>query len=105
MRVCLELTSRPSQFAKVQDDFVARMRPGFNSGKAPKSALHYLTDQIMEETHELDRVSGNTAGREMVDLMVRFFTRSRPPKKYHDMEEFLLYRHEDAAIPWVHSIS
>ncbi|CAG8390390.1 unnamed protein product [Penicillium salamii] len=36
----------------------------------------------------------------MIQQMVRFFTRP-PPPRYKDMEEFLLYRHEDAAVPYV----
>ncbi|OJJ33320.1 hypothetical protein ASPWEDRAFT_30406 [Aspergillus wentii DTO 134E9] len=88
-------------FTSVQNQFVARMQPGFKSNDEPKSFLQMMIDQAIEEIQELDRVSGNNGGQEMIDLMVQFFTRPPPPKQYKDLEEFLLYRHEDAAVPYV----
>lgn len=75
------------------------MRPRSNTTTLPETKLQELIDKTIEEIHEVDRVSGNTAGQEMLELMVRFFSRPPPPKQYKDMEEFLLYRHEDAAVP------
>lgn len=53
----------------------------------------------MTEILEVDRATGNTAGRELIELMVRFLSRPPPPEKYHSLREFLSYRHEDAALP------
>ena len=61
--------------------------------------LHLGSDDTIEETLELDREGESDAGRVMIDLMLHFFTRPPPPASYNNMEEFLLYRHEDAAIP------
>ena len=85
----------------VQDEFISRMRPENSGAMAdkPRSSLKYLIDQAISEIIELDRVSGNNAGQEMIDLMIRFFTRLPPPTEYKNLEDFLLYRHEDAAVP------
>ena len=75
------------------------MQLGFTAAEEGKSTLHLMIDRAILEIKELDCVSGNAAGQEMIDLMVRFFMRPPPPNEYKDMEEFLLYRLEDAAVP------
>ncbi|KAJ6047850.1 hypothetical protein N7499_000567 [Penicillium canescens] len=55
----------------------------------------------MLEIREVDAASGNNVGQEMIEQMVEFFLRPPPPKEYKNMEEFLLYRHVDAALPYV----
>ncbi|KAJ6009039.1 hypothetical protein N7522_004055 [Penicillium canescens] len=96
-----KLTSSMSKFTKVQDEFIARMQPRLNNIASPKTKLQVLIDQAIEEIYGVDRASGNTAGQEMLELMVRFFSRPPPPTQYKDMEEFLLYRHVDAAVPYI----
>ncbi|KAF3396683.1 hypothetical protein DPV78_008181 [Talaromyces pinophilus] len=88
-------------FQKVQDEFVARMQPGYIDTKNFKSDLQLLIDKTVAEILKLDQDNGNNAGQDMLELMIRFFTRPPPPKKYTSMEEFLLYRHEDAAVPYL----
>ncbi|KAJ6050227.1 hypothetical protein N7444_006943 [Penicillium canescens] len=90
-----------SSFTSVQEEFVSRMKPDFNGDDKPRTILQSMIDQAIQEIMELDRECGNNAGQDMIDLMIRFFTRPPPPAKYNDMEEFLLYRHEDAAVPYV----
>jgi hypothetical protein len=75
------------------------MKPDFNAGGKPRTILQSMIDQAIQEIVELDHVCGNNAGQDMINLMIRFFIRPPPPAKYNDMEEFLLYRHEDAAVP------
>ncbi|CRG87145.1 hypothetical protein PISL3812_04160 [Talaromyces islandicus] len=88
-------------FTSVHAEFVSRMTSGITSSDEPKSTLQSLIDQAILDIRKTDFVSGNTAGQEMIDMMVRFFSRPPPPTEYKDMEEFLLYRHEDAAVPYV----
>ncbi|KAJ5216389.1 uncharacterized protein N7498_002796 [Penicillium cinerascens] len=88
-------------FAGVNDDFIARMESGFSHTNEPRSFLKLLIDQVILDIRELDSISGNNAGQEMIDLMIRFFKRPPPPEQYKNLEEFLTYRHEDAAIPHV----
>ncbi|KFY93583.1 hypothetical protein V500_03648 [Pseudogymnoascus sp. VKM F-4518 (FW-2643)] len=87
-----------TSFSQIQEVFVARMQIGKNLPDDPKSTLHSLIDDMTAEILDLDRNNGNDSGREMLDEMVRFFGRPPPPEKYNNMEDFLLYRHEDAAI-------
>lgn len=94
-----KLTRILAKFTKVHDEFIVRMQPRLNNIVSPKTKMQELIDQVIEEIYEVDRVSGNTAGQEMLEMMVRFFSRSSPPTQYKDMEEYLLYRHEDAAVP------
>lgn len=94
-----KLTRILAKFTKVHDEFIVRMQPRLNNIVSPKTKMQELIDQVIEEIYEVDRVSGNTAGQEMLEMMVRFFNRSSPPTQYKDMEEYLLYRHEDAAVP------
>jgi hypothetical protein len=75
------------------------MRGGSTRDDAKQSLLQFMIDQALAEIRELDRISGNTAGQEMIDLMVAFFTRPPPPESYSNMDEYLVYRHEDAAVP------
>lgn len=77
------------------------MKPDFDRGNRPGTILQSMIDQAIQEILELDADSGNNAGQDMIDLMVRFFTRPPPPARYDDIEDFLLYRHEDAAVPQV----
>lgn len=77
------------------------MQPGANCNDRPRSSLESKIDETIAEILELDRKHGNNAGEEMIELMIRFFSRPGPPKEYKNMEEFLLYRHEDAAVPYV----
>ncbi|RCI09985.1 hypothetical protein L249_8495 [Ophiocordyceps polyrhachis-furcata BCC 54312] len=93
--------ARGKQFFRVQQVFVDRMRPGRNPTGDHMSSLESIIDRTMARILELDEESGNNAGRDMIDLMIRFFTRPAPPDKYDSMEDFLLYRHEDAAVPYV----
>ena len=74
------------------------MQVGRNLLDDPKSSLNSLIDDTTAEILDLDRNNGNDSGREMLDEMVRFFGRPPPPDKYNNMEEFLLYRHQDAAV-------
>lgn len=83
----------------VQEAFIARMKPGFENSDKSRTMLQVMIDDTIEETLELDRECESDAGRVMIDLMLHFFTRPPPPASYNNMEEFLLYRHEDAAIP------
>ncbi|KFY94603.1 hypothetical protein V500_03145 [Pseudogymnoascus sp. VKM F-4518 (FW-2643)] len=88
-------------FSRIQEVFIARMEVGRNLLDDPKSSLHSLIDDTTAEILDLDRNNGNDSGREMLDEMVRFFGRPPPPDKYNNMEEFLLYRHQDAAVRYV----
>ncbi|KAJ5986379.1 hypothetical protein N7451_010744 [Penicillium sp. IBT 35674x] len=88
-------------FTNVEDEFISRMQPEFSDNSKAKSPLKYLIDQAISEIRELDSASGNNAGQEMIDLMIQFFKRPPPPQDYKNLEEFLLYRHEDAAVPYV----
>lgn len=83
----------------MNDEFIARMEPGFSYNNEPRSFLKLLIDQAILDIRELDSISGNNAGQEMIDLMIRFFKRPPPPEEYKNLEEFLMYRHEDAAVP------
>lgn len=80
------------------------MRPGYQPNEQTRTPLQLLIDNAMNEIRSLDCGAGNNAGEEMIDLMVRFFERPPPPKDFPNMEDFLLYRHEDAAVPLVHTI-
>jgi len=93
------LTSRMSKFTQVQREFIARMGPRLNDIDPPTTKMQLLIDQMVEEILEVDRASGNNAGQGMLDLTLRFFYRPPPPTQFKDMEDFLLCRHEDAAIP------
>lgn len=75
------------------------MKPNFECGDKPRTILQSMIDHAIQEIMSLDRDCGNNAGQDMIDLMIRFFTRPPPPENYNNMEEFLLYRHEDAAVP------
>ncbi|KAJ5172263.1 hypothetical protein N7492_004856 [Penicillium capsulatum] len=90
-----------SSFVSIQQEFISRMNPDFDNGDKPRTTLQSMIDHAIQEIIELDHKYGNNAGQEMIDLMIRFFTRPPPPAKYNDMEEFLLYRHEDAALLFV----
>ncbi|RDA92444.1 hypothetical protein CP533_6459 [Ophiocordyceps camponoti-saundersi (nom. inval.)] len=90
-----------STFFRVQEVFVDRMRPESHRNAGHKSSLESMIEKIITRILELDEQSGNDAGRDMIELMVRFFTRPAPPEKYDSMEDFLLYRIEDAAVPYV----
>lgn len=87
------------QFSRVQEVFVARMRPGGKYIGGSKSSLQSLIDHTIAEILQLDQHHENDSGKTMIDVMVRFFNRPPPPEKYNSLEEFLLYRHEDAAVP------
>ena len=93
-----KLTRILAKFTKVHDEFIVRMQPLLNNIGSPKTKVQEMIDQVIEEIHEVDRISGNTGGQEMLEMMVRFFSRPPPPTQYKDMEEYLLYRHEDAAL-------
>ncbi|PLB41613.1 terpene synthase family protein [Aspergillus candidus] len=88
-------------FSEVKSLFVDRMRPGYQPNEQTRTPLQLLIDNAMNEIRSLDCGAGNNAGEEMIDLMVRFFERPPPPKDFPNMEDFLLYRHEDAAVPYV----
>lgn len=92
----------PRQFSYIQDAFVSRMRPGLRD-PGSKSPLLRLVDDTIVEILQLDHDGDNSSGREMIERMVQFFNRPPPPKHYNNMEEFLLYRHEDAAVPCAYS--
>ncbi|RDA87821.1 hypothetical protein CP532_2963 [Ophiocordyceps camponoti-leonardi (nom. inval.)] len=98
-----ERTRLLGAFIRVQEVFVDRMRPekSHRSNGDALSSLDSMIEKTIARILQLDEESGNDAGRDMIDLMVRFFTRPAPPEKYDSMEEFLLYRHEDAAVPYV----
>lgn len=74
------------------------MQIGRNLPDGPKSSLHSLIDETTTEILDLDRNNGNDSGRKMLDEMVQFFSRPPPPDKYNNMEEFLRYRRQDAAV-------
>ncbi|KAE8153365.1 isoprenoid synthase domain-containing protein [Aspergillus avenaceus] len=88
-------------FAAVQEEFISRMRPNFDNGKRPKSILQGMIDRTIQDFQEMDRLSGNNTGQEVIDLMVRFLDRPFPPDQWKDMDEYLLYRNEDTAMPYV----
>ncbi|KAK6810861.1 hypothetical protein RU639_013599 [Aspergillus parasiticus] len=87
-------------FSRVQTHFMDRMRGDSTRHDTKPSLLKSMIDETLAEIRELDRISGNTAGQEMIDFMVASFTRTTPPEGYNDLEEFLLYRHKDAAVPY-----
>lgn len=93
-----KLTRILAKFTEVHDEFIVRMQPWLNNIDPPKTKVQEMIDQVIEEVLEVDRVSGNNAGQEMLEIMVRFFSRPPPPTQYKDMEQYLLYRHEDAAV-------
>ncbi|PWY90688.1 hypothetical protein BO70DRAFT_75875 [Aspergillus heteromorphus CBS 117.55] len=88
-------------FNKILENYVDRMRPDLQDRKPPVSALQADIDRTVDEILELDRTSGNTAGQELLENVVRFFTRPPPPSKYKNMEEYMKYRHEDIAILYI----
>ncbi|KFZ14995.1 hypothetical protein V502_05825 [Pseudogymnoascus sp. VKM F-4520 (FW-2644)] len=88
-------------FSRIQEVFVARMHVGRNLPDDPKSSLHSLIDDTTAEILDLDRNNGNDSGKKMLEEMVRFFSRPPPPDKYNNMEEFLQYRRQDAAVQYV----
>ncbi|KAJ5963519.1 uncharacterized protein N7479_003395 [Penicillium vulpinum] len=90
-----------SSFNIVYEQFIVRMKSGFTPPVEDRTPLLLLIDQIMAEIKELDNASGHLAGRLMLDEMVAFFSRPPPSKAYENMEDFLLYRHKDAAIDFV----
>ncbi|XP_044717143.1 putative Aristolochene synthase [Hirsutella rhossiliensis] len=81
--------------------FIERMQPSGSHTYGPESALQSLIDDTIAQILELDQENGNDSGRTMIEMMIRFFSRPPPPEKYDCMEDFLLYRHEDAAVPYV----
>ncbi|KAF3482463.1 uncharacterized protein GIQ15_05222 [Arthroderma uncinatum] len=91
-----------STFTGVQKVFISRMQPESNSNiHHPETTLESLIDETIAEIFELDRKNGNDAGRVMIEEMIRFFNRPGPPEKYNSMDDYLLYRHQDAGISYV----
>ncbi|PYH96539.1 hypothetical protein BO71DRAFT_174421 [Aspergillus ellipticus CBS 707.79] len=88
-------------FNTILEHYVDRMRPDLKERKPPMSALQADIDQTVDEILELDRISGNTAGKELLDDVVNFFSRPAPPMTYRNMEEYMQYRHEDIAILYI----
>ncbi|OJJ32701.1 hypothetical protein ASPWEDRAFT_185188 [Aspergillus wentii DTO 134E9] len=55
-----------------------------------RTPLQGRIDETVDESEELDRLTGNTAGREVIDQMVLFFD-TPPKKKYRTLEEFIQF--------------
>lgn len=83
----------------MQRVFISGLRPETASDDKPQTSLGMYIDAQVAAMLELDRVSNNNAGKNILELMIRFFTRPPPPEKYESMKDFLLYRREDAAVP------
>jgi hypothetical protein len=64
-----------------------------------RTDIQEIIETSVSDVLEMDRQNGNSNGREMISLMLRFFNRPAPPAKYQSLRDFLLYRHEDAAAP------
>ncbi|KAK2594899.1 hypothetical protein QQS21_007398 [Conoideocrella luteorostrata] len=90
-----------SSFVSVQKAFIQRMQPEACNDSTVKSFLENMIDNTIMEILQIDKLNGNNSGRDMIELMIRFFNRPPPPSTYRNIEEFLLYRHEDAAVPYV----
>lgn len=75
------------------------MQPnGNHDGELGQEGVQRLIDSTIADILEVDRKNNNNIGKEMIELMVRFFTRPEPPASYANLREFLLYRHKDAAV-------
>ncbi|PFH57673.1 hypothetical protein XA68_14701 [Ophiocordyceps unilateralis] len=91
-----------SAFQGVEETLIECMRPDRKRkvGHESSPAL-IMIERTIAEILELDERNGNNAGRDMIERMIRFFTRPAPPPRFNSMDEFLLHRHEDAAVPFV----
>ncbi|PYI04101.1 hypothetical protein BO78DRAFT_321184 [Aspergillus sclerotiicarbonarius CBS 121057] len=98
--VLIFLLDDSNQFKRVQELFLNRMRTDSACDNSSPSRVQAFIDQALTDIRELDHVSGNTAGQELIDSMVRFFSHPPPPENYSNMEEFLSYRNEDAGLPY-----
>ncbi|KAF3020906.1 hypothetical protein E8E14_000457 [Neopestalotiopsis sp. 37M] len=89
-------------FAQIQKAFISRMDPVHeHDAGVDRTDIQEIIETSVSDVLEMDRQNGNSNGREMISLMLRFFNRPAPPAKYHSLRDFLLYRHEDAAAPYV----
>lgn len=60
--------------------------------------IESVIDEVIVEILELDLRSNSQSGKQMLEELVKFFSRPAPPSKYSTMRDFLLYRHEDAGV-------
>ncbi|KOS18748.1 Fusicoccadiene synthase [Escovopsis weberi] len=81
--------------------FITRLKPETASVDEPQTSLEKLVDAAVTEMLELDRLNNNHAGRRTLELIIGFFSRPAPPDKYESLEDFLVYRREDAAVSYV----
>lgn len=92
-----------ADLVKMQKNFIPRItrsKDQLNSSNESKSALQSLIDFTIKGFHDQDSISGN-GGQEVIDHILGFFSRPEPPKEFKDFDEFINYRIEDAAMPYV----
>lgn len=60
--------------------------------------MESLVDKTFSEVLQLAAQDGNDSGKVYIEETVRFFSHPPPPDSYKNLEEFMAYRCQDAAI-------